>query len=191
MLVVVGIVSLLAGIIVPVLKSAKLAAKKTTAINNLHQCFVAMQLYAPEEEFPKCLPNKALLEPYLGPEITCDPADHWRTGCTAPSTPFTVGSFGYVRTVGGYSDDAEWASRCRVASVPLLASPFYSGNLPRINFNTTQDLDWSRLEDYKLQPRYLSLWQGGEIGMSKLGSLFEGELFRWDAVFVQMDVRGH
>src|SRR5437868_12237246 len=120
---VLAIIAVLSGILFPVMRGAKSAAKRTAAISNLHQCFVAMQLYAPEENFVRSLPNKPVLEPYLGHQITCDPSDTWRSSCEAPSTPWTVGSFGYLRTVGSNDTDEYWEWYASLPYVPLLVSP--------------------------------------------------------------------
>jgi prepilin-type N-terminal cleavage/methylation domain-containing protein len=187
LMVVIGIVCALAGLLFPVLAYAKVAAKRTDAISNLHQCYISMQLYAPEEAFPLCLPDKPVLEPYLGNQITCDPSDTWRSSCQAASTAFTIGSFGYVRTISQFSDDQEWSNYCRLAdgAVPVMISPFYPKPVGRID-TQPQKFPYEKIDEYWMPSTMLTMWASGKIGMAPVLYRFPGQLFTWDMAFCQI-----
>ncbi len=150
-----------------------------------------MQLYALEDPFPLDLPDKAILEPYLGPLITCDPADTWRTSCRAPSTPFTVGSFGYIRTNGGREVDSIWQADCRLDGLrePILASVFYTSELPQINAEPPL-IPTSEVQSYAMPDRALTLWSDGQVKLSSLAGRTPGELFTWSSFFFQLRAGG-
>jgi len=66
-LVVIAILAILAAFIFPVMTTAKASAQKTGCVSNLHQLYVAMQLYKNDNgEYPPDGSNNALNSPYLG-----------------------------------------------------------------------------------------------------------------------------
>ncbi|HJP83779.1 MAG TPA: type II secretion system protein [Fimbriimonadaceae bacterium] len=84
LLVVIAIIAILASLIFPVTQSAKARAKETACMSNLHQIYVAMQMYREDfNEYPPSPGNPFILDtPYLGgTRLHCQAKDNkWVLG---------------------------------------------------------------------------------------------------------------
>ncbi len=127
--VVVAIIGVLAAILFPVVARARKGARRTEAVSNLRQCGLALEMYVGDwDRYP--VGTAATLA--LAKAPTCDRDDHWRASCSFPAPPNTplVGSFGYVRNLTQYADEAEWTKALASEDAPALLADVFQSDVP-------------------------------------------------------------
>lgn len=119
-LTVIVIIVLLSALVLPVLAKARKAGKRTESVSNLHQCGVALLMYASDNSglWPEMQPARDL----LANAPTCDPADNWRKDCSEDFGNPLIGSYAYARGVKIFAFGGGELSR----TTPLMISPFYA-----------------------------------------------------------------
>ena len=124
-LTVTAIVAVLAAILFPVLTRAKANARKTTTLNNLHQCGLALSLY--EQDYGD-YPDSTAVRNVLNSSITCDPMDYWRSSCSEPVGAPMVGSYAYVRFLLMAADVGKWNEYKSNPQATVMACIFHSSH---------------------------------------------------------------
>ena len=123
---VVAIISLLAGVIVPIVSAAKKSSHESACISNLRQCTFALLMYGDSYDGLRSLPNLATAANLLSTAPTCDSEDYFRNNCSAEAQPPLVGSYGYIRGLSGLDTTSDWDTYLAVNPSPyLLACSFY------------------------------------------------------------------
>ena len=98
MLIVIAIITVLAALIFPVLRSSKRRGKEAVTISNLRQCAQALLIYSEDYGGERFVPSTQITADLaLKTAPTCDPADYWRSGCSDQVGSPMVGSYGYTR----------------------------------------------------------------------------------------------
>lgn len=123
-LIVLLVISVLMGVALPVIASAKAASRKGVALSNLRQTALALILY--QESFDR-FPSLETARSVVGKDISCDPSDDWRTSCDERWDPL-LGSFGYA-VPANWEEFFEGARQRR--DVPLVVSIFHQS--PRVS----------------------------------------------------------
>ena len=189
-LAVVAVVAVLAGILLPVLARARGKAGQPVAMSNLRQCYVGLSLYASEEGFATGLPDRDVAWTTLGPDITRDPADHWRKGRERSPYEAMVGSFGYANSklcTDPVGNRKSCVGGVFVGTFPLLISIF--DNDPAVP--PGDYLEPKVTTPIVMTPQNaLTLWGDGHVRSERLSSGETGRrVFSWAGLFQRVDAR--
>ena len=136
LLVVIGIISLMAALLFPVFQSVRRDAHRSVSASNLHQCWIALQLYSDDYELtPRQMPKWQIANQVLSGAPTCDPQDTWRTNCAESFGSPLIGSYGYSNSDEMLAiDDGltnDWSGEVDIIPNPvLLTSIYYADPVP-------------------------------------------------------------
>lgn len=119
-----AIVAIISAIAYPVFAKAKREGYKATAISNLRQCSISLNMYRDANEHYPGLATARMTVPL---DVTYDPGDYWRQS-KHDQWPVMLGSFGYAD--GDQSAVDFITGSGNRGPAPLLVSVFYS--YPRI-----------------------------------------------------------
>ncbi len=128
---VVAILALLAALLFPVLSSSKRSAKVSASTSNMHQVWLALQLYS-DDWGSRPVGDAALLAVRGAP--TCDPLDYWRANCQVELGAPMLGSYAYAKHVPLFQEQPASlaAYEQSVENPALLISIFAAdGSIPR------------------------------------------------------------
>ncbi len=188
LLVVIAIIGVIAGILIPTLGGAKKASLRTTSINNLHQCYVALALYLDESGNWRDLPDRTMAMKLLGTKITYDPADYWRASAEQAS-PFEamVGSYGYAnsKVCGGSEGPVSCFPLLKRPPAPMLVSVFYDD----FKFEPGPYILGSEIPDFVPHPKkVLTLWADGHTKLETVPEPPGPTVgFTWSELFIDID----
>jgi len=136
------IVALLAAFLFPVFEHAKLGSRRSVTISNLHQCAVALILYADDYGGESGLPEIDAATNALSHAPTCDEDDTWRQNCSVTLPSPLIGSYAYIRGTTYFSDPEVWQNTVTQQSNPTLMLflgfanppiPVFTGEAPPAN----------------------------------------------------------
>ncbi len=135
LLVVVAIVAMLAALLFPVVARAKAEGKMTSCASNLHQLYLALDLYS-EGDWTHPAPSIDLVKPASGSGVFKCPEHEpyrWPQGYRTRLTNFSGDtgyvdfpiSYAYLRDFEPADKDAFWARILAYPSIGVLACPFH------------------------------------------------------------------
>ena len=184
LLVTLGIIALLAGLILPILSRARKNAHQTSTVSNLHQCAIALMLYAEDYGGISGLPDYSQARWVLDNAPTCDPEDTFRKGCDVPTVAPLIGSYAYLRGTDGYASETEFRKKVESQSeVYLLASVFYGDRPPRL-FDGNDQNPCIAQRTCRMPTRLIRALSDGSVKVtngSPGAQVFP--LFTWEGVF--------
>jgi prepilin-type N-terminal cleavage/methylation domain-containing protein len=131
LLVVIGIVAVITSILLPVFQSVRRDAHRSVSASNLHQCWVALQIYCDDYGLsPSQIPTWANANNALSGMPTCDPQDTWRTNCSQNFGSPLIGSYAYSRSdemlsIGPGMPQNDWADLTQIYFNPVLLTSIY------------------------------------------------------------------
>jgi len=184
-LIVIGIISVLAAIIFPVLAGVRRDARRTVSASNLRQCGMALLMYCNDNDGYEAMPSGEVARRLLKNMPTCDPSDTWRKGCSEDFGDPLIGSYAYINAFSDFSHD-HWVSTLQSKKNPtLLAAIYYADPVP-IPFHGIQATPSAACgiheEKCLLPDRVLRFRLDGSVTLTKdtnPGRLF----FHWGVVF--------
>jgi type II secretory pathway pseudopilin PulG len=188
LLMVISIIIILLGVVVPVLRQAKLEGKRAVSTSNLRQCGIALRLYCEDYDGPESMPLGPAAVQVLKYAPTCDPNDVWRKTCSDDFGPPLIGSYAYVRFATAYSSKEAWERIVQhTPNQTVMASVFYANEVP---FPLRADGVYrGPVEKYRMPDRVLRLRLDGSVGMTKQKTFVGGGhiLLTWDMLFFDDD----
>jgi len=121
------ILVVLAGILFPVFSQAKRSAKIAVSISNLKQCYLALSIYAEDNDGWSNMPADIIKAGALKDAPTCDPLDFWRKNCKDVFGIPLVGSYAWIGyVVSDIPKQFQYVVDGRASNVPLFADIFVS-----------------------------------------------------------------
>ncbi len=181
LLVVILILTVLAGILFPVMSRAKLSAKEGASKSNLRQLVTAANLYESDHgSYPRFVSDDLL----KAKDAACDGNDYWRKSCNDSWDGPLVGSYGYL----GLGEDLNQGERFHVvpegSEYPLFVNIWYSGR----KHNPFTGQKPTRKDSEILEGRFLYAFSDGHIEMKKMipvrsSNSVRGFVFDWSNLF--------
>jgi len=187
MLVVTAVIAVIAGLLVPVLASAKKAGKRATTISNLRQCGMALHIYQSDNDSTTLLPNYDTAKGLLAGAPTCDLNDSWRASCKEDFGKPLIGSYAYIRGTQGFESEDGFRNLAGAVS-PMMISIFYaSPQLPRFAGDApSMSLCATNSESCYMPTDLIMLRPDGSVYLRKAFSRPDGTppmYFSWTAAF--------
>jgi type II secretory pathway pseudopilin PulG len=126
-----AIIVILASIVYPALMQSRRSAWTASAVSNMHQCGVALNLYS--EDYgggASGYPVYSEAISVLKSMPTCDHADTWRSGCSEGFVKPMIGSFAYARGVAPLDEPDGWRLHSMRANPAVMANIFHASTIP-------------------------------------------------------------
>lgn len=190
LLAVIAIVAVLAALLFPVLGSAKESAHKTSAMSNMRQSIIALNMYYDENGH---FPELSVAREIVPRGVTTDPNDYWRPKAS-DNWPLMLGSFGYPFENMPIDEDV-LMGMSGPQSVPLVTSIFYE--IPHIcpfQGDTPPNNAASVGCNVKMPDRVLVGRGDGSVKMESVPHLVEQsgttQWFTWSSLFFAL-AKGH
>lgn len=203
MVVVLSMIAILSSVIWPVIYNARLLARRTASISNLHQCGLALRLYCDDYGGPEALPQHQTAAQVLKNAPTCDPNDTWRKSCDEVFGPPLIGSYAYAREATSNLTSPEgWDYYIHGKNPAILVSIYYANDVPLpFHGERPQNVDYTApgyprnylLPDFVLKLRLDGSVKGTRpyLGPIQNSSDYRGRfLVNWDQVFRDEDGLG-
>ncbi|MEX2244772.1 MAG: type II secretion system protein [Fimbriimonadaceae bacterium] len=184
-LVAIAVMSVVIGILVPVMSQARLAGHRTVTRSNLHQASLVLLMYA--DEYDGKFPIASAVEATMGSAPVCDALDDWHRPCTRVLSAPLVGSYAFGGLILDPADSGDWRSKVQeMPRAPLVVSIFLGNNkIKRFAGDAPQFAACGPIGECDMPMRVLVAYSDGSVKFVDLVQV-EGAnrfLFSWSSMY--------